>query len=139
MARRTIKINLQARNPEKFLTLCDDIVEKNAELGASSPLADGQLLDMSDFAVLAAKARALREKALEHYAQAEAAMEESRRLIGINDGQTIDTPETLLFYVNRIKKWLLALSPVNPKELSPWGFNVVVGEAKNPKKRKATT
>ena len=138
MARRTIKINLQARNPEKFLTLCDDIIEQNTSLGASSPLADGQLVDMSDFAVLATKARQHREKALEYYALAEAEMEESRRLIGINDGQTVTTPGTLFFFATRIKKWLLALSPVNPKELSPWGFNVVVGEAKNPKRRKGT-
>ena len=138
MARRTIKINLQARNPEKFLTLCEAIVTKNTTLGPSSPLADGELLDMVQYADQMSRAKALREKALEHYALAEAAMYESRNLIGINDGQTVDTPETLLFYTNRIKKWLLALAPVNPKELSPWGFDVVVGEAKKPKRKKGT-
>ena len=95
MARRTVTVNLQARKADKFLTLCNDVVEYNNTLGTLSPLADGSIVDMTAFADLSTRASDKRKKALKYYALAEAAMNESRVLIGTGSGQTVNTPGTL--------------------------------------------
>ena len=136
MARRTVRVTIAKRNPEKFLKLCEDIVERNTELGSSSPLADGDVGDMAEFAAQVAEARAQREMALEYHALAEAAMYESRKLMGIANGQTVTTPGTLLYSATRIKKLLLVLSTINPYEVNQWGFDVVVQVAKNRGRKK---
>ena len=136
MAKRTVQIKLETQKPEIFLKVCEDIVAQNTALGITSPFADGTLVNMANYAATVALARQKREEALEHYAIAEAAMAESRKLIGTGAGQTSLTPGTLFNLTGSIKKILLALNQVNPEALSLWGFNVVVRMAKNPGRRK---
>ena len=135
MARRTIKITLKPQNSENFLELCQTLSEQNATLGAASPLADGSVTDMAAYNDLLTRASQKREEALELYAAAHAAMYESRVLIGTATGQTINTPDTLFYHTARIKKYLLVLNNENPEALSPWGFDVVVREARRPKRK----
>ncbi len=135
MARRTVKIDLQARNAEVFLKLCEDIAEQNTALGVSSPLADGEFVNMTTFTDVVTRARQKREEALAHYAIAEAAMAESRHLIGTAAKQTSHTPGTLFYMTGIVKKLLLTLNHANPEALSLWGFNVVVRMVKNPGRR----
>jgi len=136
MGRRTITVKVNKDKPETFLTLCEDIVSQNNDLGAASPFADGDLVDMTVFADLVSRARAKREEALEYQAMAHAAMDYSRHLMGTQAGQTNDTPDTLINYALKIKKVLQVLNSENPEALSVWGFDVVVRVSKNPPKRK---
>ncbi len=139
MSRRTIHIKIQKRQPDKFLTLCEDVIEQHNEQGAASPFADGDLVDMNDYNNRVTLARQERNKALEHYAIAETAMAKSRQLIGSEPGQYSTTPDTLINTTLNIKKILLALNTVNPEALSLWGFDVVVRIARSPKKKNKTT
>ncbi len=91
---------------------------------------------MKDYADKVSRAGQKREEALEHYAIAEAAMFESRKIIGRAPGQSSNTEGTLFNLTASLKKILLVLNRTNPEALSLWGFDVVVGIAKNPGRRK---
>jgi hypothetical protein len=136
MGRRTVRINLQTGNPDKFLELCKAIVEHNDALGASSPLASGDIIDMAAYSNTLAQAVEARESALELYARAEAAMAQSRQLMGMAPGQSSTTPGTLYNLTLQIKKLLLVLETENPEALSHWGFDVVIRMAKSRGKKK---
>ena len=123
------------RQPEKLLTLSEEVVEHNTTLGAASPLANGDVVDMTEFSALVAEARKQRNLAEEYYAMAHVAMNESRVLLGMAAGQTVNTPDTVRYLLNKIKKILLVLNNENPEALSPWGFDVVVREARNRKRK----
>lgn len=137
MSKRITNISVYRRNPDKFLELCQAVTAYNATLGAASPFATGDFVDMAAFAQTVGKAQAAREKALALYAEAEAAMYESRQLMGFNAGQTTITPGTLYHQIGQIKKLLLVLETQNPEALSVWGFDVTVKTAKNRGKKKA--
>jgi hypothetical protein len=138
MSRRNIHIYIGKGKPDDFLKLCEAIVEQNTALGAASPFADATLVDMTKYATLTARARQKREEALEYYALAQAAMFESRQIMGKTPGQTVDTEGTLYNLTVNVKKLLLVLNRTNPEELSLWGFDVVVstGKKTGPKKKK---
>jgi len=136
MGKRTVKAKLNTNKPDTFLKLCEDVVTYNNTLGATSPFADGEFVNMTDYADKVSRARQKREEALEHYAIAEAAMFESRKIIGRAPGQSSNTEGTLFNLTASLKKILLVLNRTNPEALSLWGFDVVVGIAKNPGRRK---
>ncbi len=138
MSRRLTRIKIEKRNPDEFLKLCQAIVDYNTLLGAASPFADGTIVIMTQYADRATRARQKREEALEHYAIAEAAMFESRQLMGDAPGQSVTTEGTLYNLTVNVKKLLLVLNRTNPEALSLWGFDVVVSTSKKtgPKKKK---
>lgn len=138
MARRNIQIKIRINKPDDFLTLCEAVLAHHLALGAASPFAGNTLVDMDAYQTRVIKAREKREEALQYYAMAEAAMAQSRHLIGSHTGQNSTTPGTLLNSTLNIKKILLALNTVNPEAVSEWGFEVVVRLAKSPKSKKKT-
>lgn len=138
MARRTTTVKVKVNKPEDFLALCEALLAKHLALGAASPFAAGDLVDMAAFQNRLTQARQKRNEALQYYAMAEAAMAHSRHLIGSHTGQSSDTPGTLFNSTLNIKKILLALNTTNPEALSEWGFDVVVKLAKSPKRKKKT-
>ena len=138
MAKRTVNVKIEIRKPDDFLTLCEAVLAHHLALGAASPFAGNTLVDMDAYQARLTKAREKREEALQYYAMAEAAMAQSRHLIGSHTGQNSTTPGTLLNSTLNIKKILLALNTVNPEAVSEWGFEVVVRLAKSPKSKKKT-
>lgn len=138
MSRRTVNIKIQPQLPESFLELCQNLIDRNTQLGSASPLADNTLVNMDQLNDLTTLARQKRNEALEHYAIAEAAMFESRRLIGYAPGQTVITEDTLYNLVINAKQALLVLNRQNPEALSLWGFDVVVKTSRKtgPKKKR---
>jgi len=137
MSRRTTHVKVNPNLSKSFLELCEAIIARHNQLGAASPFADGSIINMTDYTDRATRARQKREEALELYAAAEAAMYESRQLIGATPGQTVLTEGTLYNQTINAKKILLVLNRQNPEALSPWGFDVVVRMAKKggPKKK----
>lgn len=120
------------RHPDKFLKLCQAILNMHTALGPSSPFAAGDVVNMTQFANQLSRATAKRNEALEYYKKAESAMDESRSLIGNNTGQSSLSEGTCFYSVLRAKKLLLILNSENPEALSPWGFDVVVRTARRP-------
>ncbi len=130
MSKRTIRIKLEVKNPNKFLKLCKNIVDYHLQQGVNSPFTGTMPVNMADYANLLNRATQKREEALEYYAKAEAAMQESRMLIGTDLGQTLNTGPSLYSLTNLIKRYLLVIYDSTPDTLSLWGFNVVIGTAK---------
>lgn len=136
MARRTVRVNIHIKQADKFLELCQKINDSHFLMGAMSPLADGFVVNMTQYKKLIADAKSARERALQLYEEAEKAMKESYTLIGTAKGQTSDTPNTLYNATKRIKQFLLATQSQNPEKISSWGFDVTVGQAKPKGKHK---
>lgn len=139
MARRTTSVKVKVNKPEEFLALCEAVLAKHLALGAASPFAGGDLVDMAAYQDRLTQARQKRNEALQYYAMAEAAMAHSRHLMGCHIGQSSDTPGTLLNSTLNIKKILLALNTTNPEAVTEWGFEVVVRLAKSPQRKKKPT
>lgn len=137
MARRTVKVELYVKQADKFLDLCQTINDNHELMGRMSPLADGFVVNMTQYKQLLQKARLARERALQLYAEAERAMKESYTAIGTAKGQTSDTPNTLYNATKRIKQFLLTTQSENPTNIKTWGFDVVVGQAKPKGKHKS--
>ena len=135
MGRKTVRVDIPTRYPEKFTKLIADIWKKHEALGASSPLFNNSLIDMSKYEVNMTEALQAREQAEEHYVEAHVLMERSRHLMGIDKGQSIND-EGLYNYIDTIKRILLIKYPGIENELETWGFNVVVGSSKHPVRKK---
>ena len=139
MAKRTLRIDLPANKPDKFIKLMKDVVANHEALGASSPLNNPSIIDMADFKAKLLKADTLRRESIEARAEAEAKMMESKQILGIGVGQNMNSDKHLYFMLDGIKHLLLAMHRDNPEHLSTYGFNVVIGTAKGigrPKKKK---
>jgi hypothetical protein len=136
MARTTLKIPIYTGNPHKMNDLVKDIWKKHTALGVNSPLNDSTMVDMALFESLMTTAMAKREEAELAQEAALIAMEQWRRAMGIDAGQTIDSPQTLYNLISRIKQFLLVKNAINPEALSSWGFHVVIGRSKNPVRKK---
>ncbi|MFN8322809.1 MAG: hypothetical protein U0T74_09145 [Chitinophagales bacterium] len=130
MSRRNTIIKLDINSPDKFLTSCENIVEYNNTLGPASPLADGDMVNMTEFAAKVSAARDKREKAKKLYAEAESLMGESRALLGLGAGQSSTTRGTVYYMACKIKAFFKALYTENPEEINMWGLQVVIKTAK---------
>ena len=131
MGRVTIRVPLYKAYPEKFIELMKRVVEKHEELGPSSPLNDPSFIDMAAFKIKLEQADALRTESEALRAEAEEKMALARKLLGTSVGQTINTEGTLFHLIDIIKRLLLTKYRGEEESLSPFGFNVVIGKAKN--------
>ena len=129
MARKTVRINVPNNRPDALLKLGRKVSDKHSELGANSPLHTGKMTDLGT-AITAAEAQHKAAKDFE--AKAQAAYQERDRLLGVADGQTIQTPKTGLNLITYARDQLLIAHAGNEEMLTGYGFDVVVGSAKNP-------
>lgn len=131
MGRVTIRIPLYKAYPEKFITLMKHVVRKHEEMGASSPLNDASVIDMADFKAKLEAADALRTESEALRGEAEAKMDQARKILGTSVGQTINTEGTLFYLIDIIKRVLLTKYRGEEESMSPFGFDVVKGKAKS--------
>ncbi|MES2621298.1 MAG: hypothetical protein V4615_10635 [Bacteroidota bacterium] len=136
MPRKTVRVDIPIRNPNKYTKLIERVWEKHDELGASSPLINHPAVDMAAFEAAKTEALALREEALQLYDRAQSLMEQSRVLLGTNAGQTIYSEGTLYYMLGLIKGALMNIHMGREESLSQWGFNVVVRLSNVGRKRK---
>src|SRR5688500_15153087 len=107
MARKTVRVDIPKRYPDKFTKLLEDVWEMHVELGASSPLHNHTVLNMATFEAKKTQALALRAEALELHAKAQSKMQQSRKLLGTDAGQTIYSEGTLYYMLDIIRRILL--------------------------------
>ena len=135
MARKTIRVEIPVKKPNEFSKLLKKISEQHTTLGNASPLANNLKVDMNDFENKRNNADQKRSDAEKLRAQSEQAMKEAQTIYGTAKGQTINTPGTLYNMVGIIRDILLVTYKDNEEELSKWGFNVVIGQARSPKRK----
>jgi hypothetical protein len=136
MPRKTVRVDIPVHRPDDFTKLLKSVREQHAQLGSSSPLFNSTVVDMAAFDAKTTQALALREEAQKLYAQAQARMQDSRVLMGLDEGQTINTEGTLYYMLDLVKRTLLTHYPGVEETLSTWGFNVVIRHANVGRKRK---
>lgn len=136
MAKVTVRIKYPKRSAEKLLALYKNIVERHLELGNASPLTTLSRLNMQTFETLVHQADAKRSKSIQLKAESEALMQAANSIIGIDKGQTSINEGTLLNMMLTIKGLLLLHHQGEEEMLSQYGFGVVVGTARLPRKKK---
>lgn len=135
MARKTIRVDIPTGSPDKLIKLAKDIDTKNNEVGTTP------VIDVDATAATKSTANTAGEKrtlAASLAAQAQTLNEDASNLLGLGNGQNAQTPNTVLFDVTGYRDDLLKAFRGNEEKLSEYGFSVVVGEAKSPKKKTPT-
>ena len=135
MARRTVKIEIPIKDPDKFRKLLDDIQKEHVRLAANSPLNNQNKVVMATFDANRQQAGTYRDQAKDLHEEAENINEQAETIYGRDKGQGITTPGTLYRDVNELKKVLVSFHSSNEEALSQYGFNVVIGTARSPKRK----
>lgn len=123
MARRNVKINLPINQVEEFVKVCKAFLKKHKEMGATSPLAG---IDMTSLEARLLEADTKREESKELRGKSEARMQEAMSSLGINKGQTADTPGTVYSLITQGRDILLGLNKGKEENLNDWGLPVVI-------------
>lgn len=135
MARKTIRVDIPAKQPNDFSKLLADIWAKHTALGGNSPLINFPKVNMTTYNTLRGNADTKRAQAIALHQQAENVNEQADLIFGRGKGQSAQTPNTLYNMITLIRDLLLVQNAGNEEALSEWGFKVVVGTAKSPKQK----
>jgi len=136
MARKTIRVDVPYRNPDKFIQLAQSILTY-AAANPNPALDPAKIRNLNAATGIAATNNTL-GKSLD--AQAQVARQKRDTALGIADGQTAATPDTVLNLVNYVRDQLLLTNEGNEDVLEQYGFEVVIGTAKSPTRaQKAAT
>ena len=135
MARKTIRVAIPHGRPDNFSKLLNKIKTEHARLAKDCPLKSDPDVDMVTFTSKLAAADKLRTLSENLRQQSEDAMQQARSIYGTAKGQNINTPGTLLYDCDMIKKSLLKKYKGNEETLSTYGFDVIIGQAKSPAPR----
>jgi hypothetical protein len=133
MSRKNVKVDIPVYQPDKLITLCEDVYRKHTALGDASPLLE---MDMVGFNAQLTLAKSKRDTSREQRRQSESTMQESDVALGTAIGQTSETPGTMYNRITLVRDELLVSYTGNEEALSEWGFNVVISESV-PGKRKS--
>ncbi|HUJ08974.1 MAG TPA: hypothetical protein VL171_03035 [Verrucomicrobiae bacterium] len=134
MARKTIRVDIPYRNPDKFIELAQSILKYYAD-GQNEKLDAARIHKLTELTEVAASNHT-DSKNLD--AQAQAARQRRDTALGIADGQNAATPDTILNLVNYVRDELLLQYAGNEEVLQQYGFDVVIGTAKSPSRNHTT-
>jgi hypothetical protein len=130
MARKTVRVDIPTGSPDDFIALGQSIVAKHEKDGAASPLDADKMNKLSAALAIAVPQN---QAAKDADAVAQKARQVRDGALGIADGQTAYTKDTALNLVTYARDQLLVTNEGSEEALTAYGFNVVVGSAKNPK------
>lgn len=136
MSKVSIRVPIPTHKPDDFVQLLKDIVSRHESMGVASPLNDASVVDMADFKAKLLEADALREQSIAMRAEAEAAMEKSKVILGIKSNLSINNPDTLYHMADKIKRLLLIKNRGVEQSLEYFGFHVVTGTTKKVGRKK---
>jgi hypothetical protein len=129
MARKTVRVDIPIGSPDDLIKLGQAIVVKHKKDGDSSPL-DNDKMTKLDAALNVAAPQNQAAKDADVVAQSARQVRDGA--LGIADGQTAYTKDTAVNLITYARDELLLADEGQEEALSAYGFNVVVGSAKNP-------
>ena len=132
MARKTVRIDVPTNSPDDLIVLGKKVLLKHTASGAVSPLDTAKMAKLQT-AVTSADGNNNTAKDLDGEAQRLRQLRDTS--LGVSIGQTVETRDTVLNLVTYARNQLLIANDGNEEALSGYGFNVVVGTAKNPAKK----
>jgi hypothetical protein len=112
------------RNPDEFLDLNKDILEKNNNDGVNSPFNNQSNLDMTDWQSKRVFALAKHEEGVQLEKDREDAIEQRNGALGLKDDQNTFTEGTVLYYVCKIRDELISAFRGEERQLGKWGYVV---------------
>ncbi len=131
MSRKIVRVNVPRSQPDRLIELAGKILAQHEADGAKSPLAAER---MSTLQELVKEARSLNSKAADLAAQASGTRHRRDQVLGIADGQTSGNVNTLLNLVKYARVQLGIHFEGHEQSMETYGFNVVVGSAKSPRR-----
>lgn len=129
MARKTVRVDIPTGSPETLIKLGQDILKKHGVEGSASPLDNAKMTKLGTALTAAAQQN---EEAKDADAVAQNARQVRDGVLGVADGQTAYTKDTALNLITYVRDQLLLTNEGAEEALTAYGFNVVVGSAKNP-------
>ena len=120
---------MPANSPDELISLGQSIVAKHTSDGAASPLDAGKMTKLGAVLAIAAPQN---QSAKDADAVAQNARQVRDGALGVADGQTAYTKDTALNLITYARDQLLVSDEGAEEALTAYGFNVVVGSAKNP-------
>jgi hypothetical protein len=133
MARKTVRVDVPSSKAERLLQLGKDILDMHNDPNSNSPLNPAKVAKLQSAVSIADSNHT---EAKQHEAQAQSGRQVRDTALGIADGQTAQTPDTVLFHVTDARDVLLNAYRGNEEKLSEFGFNVRIGTAKSPTRLK---
>ena len=124
MARQDVRIDLPVGNPDGTVTLCEEIIARNTELGTDSPIKDD--FNWPDAVIQAGVVRQMLKDASTADRKAQKLHYSALNIMGLAPGQNLQSPNTLYTNITLIRDVLLSKNNANPEALELWGFTVVV-------------
>ena len=135
MARKTIRIEIPTQDPTALIDLCQAVVKRQKKPGTTSPLPE-DAVNMAAYESKTNEAATLQSAIEELDRELQEKTGRRDELLGMANGQNSQTKGTLLFETLQVRDILLGVNRGNENSLEPWGFGVVVGQAKSPTKKK---
>ena len=132
MSRRTVRVEIPVNSPEALMVLLAAILAREED-PTGTPEADPA--QISKLAALQSAVQIPHTKAKALDAQAQTLRQQRDTKLGVAAGQNMETPDTALNLITRVRDALLVKYHGNEEALSNWGFNVIVGEAKAPTRK----
>ena len=129
MARKTVRVDIPTGSPETLMSLSQSILKKHTADGDASPLDNDKMVKLGAALGIAVPQN---QAALDADGVAQKARQVRDQALGVADGQTVYTKDTALNLVTYARDELLVENEGQEEALTGYGFNVVVGSAKNP-------
>ncbi len=129
MARKTVRVDIPTSSPDTLMALSQSILKKHAADGNASPLDNDKMTKLQAALNIALPQN---QAALDADAVAQKARQTRDQALGTADGQTVYTKDTAMNIVTYARDLLLVENEGTEEALTAYGFNVVVGSAKNP-------
>ena len=130
------RVNIPRFKAGNLIRLAKTIYDRHKNDGEESPLS---IFEMEKLDQDAKEAEMLRKRALALKRESEELMQRSRKLLGIDKGQSSFSRDTVLNTILRTRDLLIALYKGSEEKLGAWGFEVIIGTtqpfAKKRKKR----
>jgi hypothetical protein len=111
-------------NPDEFLDLNEDILEKHDNDGVNSLFNNQINLDMTDWQTKYDFALAKHEEGVQLEKDREDAIEQRNGALGLKDDQNTFTEGTVLYYVCKIRDELISAFRGEERQLGKWGYVV---------------
>ena len=108
-------------NADEYLILLKDIINREDNLAPNGMLSAAELQVLKDKRDEANKAND-EKKALEKLAEEKT--RERDNAFGRAKGQNVDTPDTCVYFVTKVRDKALSENKTNPKAIGAWGFVV---------------
>ena len=129
MARKTVRVDVPTGSPDALISLGQSILKKHTADGNASPLDNDKMTKLGTALGIAVPQN---QAAKDADAVAQKARQVRDQALGTADGQTAYTKDTALNLITYARDLLLVEDEGQEEALTAYGFNVVVGSAKNP-------